>query len=123
MTKTEKYQLPQWELSDRILMEDFNEAMSNIEKGMDGIRTEAATNLAAQAADTAAKIGSGGKTCRIATGTYVGNGGRSARFPAALKSSPTTVSPSPGGETGELVHYLQLCLAYSSDRRGGRHPA
>ena len=77
MTKTEKYQLPQWELSDRILMEDFNEAMSNIDKGMDGIRTEAATNLAAQAADTAAKIGSGGKTCRIATGTYVGNGGES----------------------------------------------
>lgn len=34
MNYTEKYHLPQWVKSDRIMMEDFNAAMTNIESGI-----------------------------------------------------------------------------------------
>ena len=34
MTKTEHYQLPQWEKTDRVLREDFNKAMANIEQAI-----------------------------------------------------------------------------------------
>ncbi len=73
MTKTEKYQLPQWELSDRILMEDFNDMTDKIDKGMDGIRKEAAQGLAA----LTSAVGTKGKTCRIASGTFTRSGGGS----------------------------------------------
>lgn len=46
MTKTEIYQLPQWEKTDRVLMEDFNEAFAQVEASIP----------------------------RIAFGTYVGTG-------------------------------------------------
>ena len=48
MNYTNKYQLPQWIKSDRILMDDFNNAMSAIENGM------AANASAASAAQSAA---------------------------------------------------------------------
>ena len=34
MEYTENYHLPQWEATDRVLREDFNEAMENIEEGL-----------------------------------------------------------------------------------------
>ena len=34
MNYTEKYHLPQWVNSDRVKMEDFNEAMASIESGL-----------------------------------------------------------------------------------------
>lgn len=46
MTKTEIYQLPQWEATDRVLREDFNEAFAQVEASIP----------------------------RIAFGTYVGTG-------------------------------------------------
>lgn len=74
MTHTAKYQLPQWVQSDRILMEDFNQAMVNIENGIDGAKNagEQAVNQLRQSLDSA--IGTGGKTARITTGSYVGTG-------------------------------------------------
>ena len=41
MQRTSNYQLPQWEKEDRILMEDFNGAMSNIENAIDGVKNQA----------------------------------------------------------------------------------
>ena len=35
MNYTQNYQLPQWESSDRILMDDFNDAMEKIEGGLE----------------------------------------------------------------------------------------
>jgi len=35
MNYTENYQLPQWEKTDRILMEDFNEAMTKLDETME----------------------------------------------------------------------------------------
>ena len=49
MNYTENYQLPQWEETDRVLMEDFNAAMSKVDQGMEGIP-------------------------RMASGSYVGTG-------------------------------------------------
>ena len=49
MNYTENYQLPQWVESDRVLMEDFNDAMTKIDQGMDAIS-------------------------KIALGTYIGTG-------------------------------------------------
>ena len=34
MNYTQNYQLPQWEKTDRIMMDDFNDAMSVIEEGL-----------------------------------------------------------------------------------------
>lgn len=51
-------------------MEDFNEAMSNIEDGIEGAKSEAKADVAA----LTTAIGTKGKTCRIATGSYVGTG-------------------------------------------------
>ena len=39
MTKTEHYNLPQWEKTDRVLMEDFNEAMTDIDEAMAELKT------------------------------------------------------------------------------------
>ena len=58
MTKTEIYQLPQWEATDRVLREDFNDAMSKIEGALD-------------------------KKIHIVTGTYTGNGTASQFIPLA----------------------------------------
>ena len=39
MTKTTNYQLPQWEETDRIMMDDFNDAMAAIDAAMPRIMT------------------------------------------------------------------------------------
>lgn len=41
MNYTKNYHLPQWEESDRIMMEDFNHAMADIEAGIDSAKAEA----------------------------------------------------------------------------------
>lgn len=49
MTKTENYNLPQWDGSDRVLRTDFNEAMADIDAAL-------------------------GEKCEFVTGRYTGNG-------------------------------------------------
>lgn len=51
MNHTENYHLPQWEKSDRVLMEDFNAAMSALDTGLD--QAAQAAQAANAAADTA----------------------------------------------------------------------
>lgn len=41
MNYTRKHHLPQWEETDRIMMNDFNAAMAGIETGIESVRTEA----------------------------------------------------------------------------------
>ena len=96
MKKTDNYSLPQWEKQDFIKMEDFNDAFgktdaalkANADATATGLNAETAargeaiaaeaenrsTALAALQASLAAAIGSGGKTCRIFTGSYTGTG-------------------------------------------------
>lgn len=48
MNYTKQYHLPQWAESDRILMEDFNQAMENVERGLTAAK--AAADAAAETA-------------------------------------------------------------------------
>lgn len=43
MNYTEKYHLPQWDETDRVLRTDFNEAMSSLEEGIAAAQTAANT--------------------------------------------------------------------------------
>ena len=90
MKKTDNYSLPQWEKQDFIKMEDFNDLTQKTDAALKAHDTAlgekaTATALAAEAenrsaalaalqASLAAAIGSGGKTCRIFTGSYTGTG-------------------------------------------------
>ena len=80
MNYTEKYHLPQWEETDRIMRTDFNAAMAGIETGIEGAKTEAR-----QAdAELTKKVTAAQKTADTArteaaqkpyvVGTYVGSG-------------------------------------------------
>ena len=69
MQRTSNYQLPQWEKSDRIMMEDFNDTMSKIESAIDGAKSEASAAL------TEAKRTLFSRENKpYITGTYKGNG-------------------------------------------------
>lgn len=41
MDYTKNYHLPQWVMSDRIMMEDFNQMCADIDAGISGVRAEA----------------------------------------------------------------------------------
>ena len=95
--KTDNYSLPQWEKQDFIKMEDFNDAFGKTDAALKAHDTAlgekaAATALAAEAENRSAAlaalqtalsaaIGSGGKTCRIFTGSYTGTGSSSVSIP------------------------------------------
>ncbi|MCI8657455.1 MAG: hypothetical protein HFF72_08460 [Oscillospiraceae bacterium] len=65
MNYTEKYHLPQWEETDRIMRTDFNDAMARIEVGLsDTVERDAEIEAKAEAA----------AVLPYAAGTYVGNG-------------------------------------------------
>ena len=97
MKRTDNYSLPQWEKQDFIKMEDFNDMTRKTDAALKAHDTAlgekaAATALAAEAenrsaalaalqASLAAAIGSGGKTCRIFTGSYTGTGTTSVSIP------------------------------------------
>ena len=73
MEKTTNYQLPKWEKSDFIKMDDFNDAFGKL---------DAALKAASDSADTANSgvtalaqdLGAGGQNCRAVTGSYTGTG-------------------------------------------------
>lgn len=86
MNYTSKHHLPQWEKTDRILMEDFNLAMANIETGLssagDGAASAAAKAQAsadsalakANAAQASANKAYSPTNKPFTAGTYSGNG-------------------------------------------------
>ena len=73
MEKTTNYQLPKWEKSDFIKMDDFNEAFGKLDAAL---KAGADANTAADASIAAvlADVGSGGQNCRAVTGSYTGTG-------------------------------------------------
>ena len=72
MEYTQNYHLPQWVETDRILMDDFNEAYSAIDAALDGLREDVDANESAIAASDAAHASFG--NCKFYTGSYVGAG-------------------------------------------------
>ena len=82
MNYTKNYRLPQWVKEDRIMMDDFNAAMSSMESGMTKTAAQAAeaksiATTAQQTADTA-KQGADNAYSPVnkpfVAGTYVGTG-------------------------------------------------
>ena len=108
MKKTDNYSIPQWEKQDFIKMEDFNDAFGKTDAALkanadatatglnaeiaargEAVAAEAENRSAADAAlqaSLAAAIGSGGKTCRIFTGSYTGTGTSGSDAPVELVS-------------------------------------
>ncbi len=80
MNYTEKYHLPQWEETDRIMMNDFNAAMAGIETGIESVRTEAKqantelTKKVTAAQKTADTARTEAAQKPYVVGTYVGSG-------------------------------------------------
>ena len=93
MQHTQNYQLSRWAKDDRIMMEDFNADNEKIDAALKAAndridtkadaaalseetsaRTAADSSFAGQLAELAANLGVHGRNCRIATGSYVGDG-------------------------------------------------
>ena len=87
MDYTTNYHLPQWVESDRIMMEDFNEAMAAIEKGLSDGKNNVETNteqMQTQLEALSAALGTGGKNARLQWGSYMGTGVSSSSQPATI---------------------------------------
>ena len=87
MTKTENYQLNQWDAADPIRREDFNSDNAAIDAALNAIKNAAEEDmqsLGETVAAVAAGMGTGGKNCRIAWGTYTGTGTYGADNPTRL---------------------------------------
>lgn len=92
MNKTTNFDLPQWVKEDPIKMQDFNAAFQTIDETL-----KAAADATAEKADAATvqqtvtalqtALGSGGKTCRISSGSYAGNGKTGQSNPVPLRST------------------------------------
>lgn len=79
MNYTANYKLPQWVESDRILMTDFNDAMEKLDAGLHSKASSEtvsalAEDVSEQLTSLATGLGSKGKNCRIAWGSYTGTG-------------------------------------------------
>ena len=77
MEYTTNYHLPQWVESDRIMMGDFNEAMSNLEGGITTAQStadnaQASADAAQNAADTIAENAYSPTNKPYVVGSYVG---------------------------------------------------
>ena len=114
---TEHYQLSQWVPEDKVLREEFNENHRKIDKAIQEVKTgaaaateaarsEAAKGLAALTADTVKKLGAGGKTCRIATGEYVGKGTRGKDNPNSITVDFKPQFVALGDGAGSQYHFL-----------------
>ena len=82
MNKTENYQLSQWELADRIRMEDFNGDNEKVDAALKGQAEALAAETAAREELAAAVAACG--NCKIAYGTYTGNGNYGSDHPNCL---------------------------------------
>ena len=77
MKQTEHYGLNQWELADRIRMEDFNGDNEKVDAALKGQAETAARE------ELAAAVAACGN-CKIAYGTYTGNGNYGSDHPNCL---------------------------------------
>ena len=82
MKQTEHYGLNQWELADRIRMEDFNGDNEKVDAALKGQAEALAAETAAREELAAAVAACG--NCKIAYGTYTGNGNYGSDNPNCL---------------------------------------
>ena len=140
MQHTQNYQLSRWEKDDRIMMEDFNadnetidaalkanaDAVGALEVGK--VDTATFADLQAAVSELAANLGVHGHNCRIATGSYVGDGTYGESNPVSLSFDfcPLLVfitSYSTGGYPASpciLMRNINTAHPSSSDRESYR---
>ena len=82
MKQTENYGLNQWELADRIRMEDFNGDNERVDAALKGQAEALAAETVAREELAAAVAACG--NCKIAYGTYTGNGNYGSDHPNCL---------------------------------------
>ena len=144
MQHTQNYQLSRWEKDDRIMMEDFNadnekidaalkanaDAVSALQTGKadaaalseeTSARTAADSSFAGQLAELAANLGVHGHNCRIATGSYTGNGTYGESNPVSLSFNMNplivVIASRSASEAGLLVAPVTGALFYSGYTR------
>lgn len=91
MNTTTNYTLPQWEKTDPIQLKDFNDAFGKIDaqmkKNSDTTQTLQSGKADAQIVTNLAKnLGAAGHNCRVAFGSYVGDGNVGQAAPTTLAS-------------------------------------
>lgn len=84
MEKTTNYQLPKWEKSDFIKMDDFNDAFGKLDAALKANADAAATKAEAETVTAIAQTIANGKLCRIKYGSYTGNGKNGSANPTAV---------------------------------------
>ena len=80
---TQHYALNRWDLEDQIIMDDFNDDNAKIDAAL---HDNAAALSALQTA-----LGTGGRTARIAYGSYMGDGAYGPEHPSSLAFDFTPV--------------------------------
>jgi len=86
MEYTTNYHLPQWVETDRIQMEDFNEAMRNIETGFESTKNEMTESFDSELETMQKSVGSTGHNLRMVAGSYIGTGAYGESNPVTLQS-------------------------------------
>ena len=84
MEKTTNYQLPKWEKSDFIKMDDFNDMTQKLDAALKANADAAATKAEAETVTAIAQTIANGKLCRIKYGSYTGNGKNGSANPTAV---------------------------------------
>ena len=114
MEKTTNYQLPKWEKSDFIKMDDFNDAFGKLDAALKEDADAAAGAASAESVTAIAQaLGSGGRVCRITTGSYTGNGktGETNKRTISVDFTPVLVAVvSEGDITGNYGYTPMLLL-------------
>lgn len=114
MEKTTNYQLPKWEKSDFIKMDDFNDAFGKLDAALKENADAAAGAASAESVTAIAQaLGSGGRVCRITTGSYTGNGktGETNKRTISVDFTPVLVAVvSEGDITGNYGYTPMLLL-------------
>lgn len=86
MNQTPNYALPSWEATDRILMEDFNDAFETIDTAMSGFGN-----------------------CKIVSGSYTGTGQTYRSEPITLPGKPLLFLIHSMDDYGDMALMMQGC--------------
>ena len=122
MEHTQNYNLPQWVKSDRIMMDDFNAAMSSIESGLTAAQsTASAAQTTANAAGAKANVAYTPSNKPYVVGTYTGNGGTQSIHlgfrPSFLIVSGMKETTSTMDELGYVRQSVMTCGGQELDHR------
>lgn len=91
MEKTTNYQLPKWEKSDFIKMDDFNDAFGKLDAALKANADAAAGAASAERVTALEQKWERGRVCRVAWGSYTGTGVYGASHPNSIACDFTPV--------------------------------